>query len=95
MGSLAHGTGKDVTPCEIQPEIFFPEGYLGKPVEGDIVGPPDYNSSESMAARALCAGCWFLQECLEDAIERQPEYGIQAGLSPDEVIQEVVKRALQ
>lgn len=74
---------------------WFPEGYLGKPVEGDRDGQPDYHSEEAMAARALCAGCPFRTECLEGAIERQEPYGIYGGLDPDERVIEEVRRALR
>lgn len=93
MDQVARETERVVTPCEEQPELFFPEGYLGKQLEGDV-GLPDYHSEESIAARALCAGCPFFAECLDLAVSIMPEYGIFAGLDPDEIAREAVKREL-
>lgn len=76
-------------------EWWFPEGYLGKADPGDTVnGEPDYGSEDSMAARALCAGCPFRQECLDAAILNKDEYGIFGGLDPDERVAEEMKREL-
>jgi hypothetical protein len=96
MGELAQATGIELTPCQEEPELFFPEGYLGKADPGDTVnGEPDYHSEQSMAARAKCAGCWFKQECLEIGIAISAEYGIYGGLDPDERTMEVIKRGMQ
>lgn len=84
-------------PCADEPEIFFPVGYLGKREPGQTVETdplPDYHSEDSERARRICAECPLSAQCLELALETQPEYGIQAGLDPDEIMREVVKREL-
>lgn len=87
MGGDALEAERVLTPCESRPEIFFPEGYLGKP------GPePDYHNEASMAARALCAGCPLRETCLDGAVSRQEPYGIWGGLDPDQLIIEGIKR---
>jgi hypothetical protein len=96
MGGIPQAVERELTPCADNEERWFPEGYLGKHDPGDIInGEPDYHSDEAMAARALCAGCWFQQECLEIGIASGAEYGIYGGLDPDERMVEVVKRGMQ
>lgn len=85
-------------PCVARHEIFFPEGYLGRREPGQTVETdplPDYHSATAMEARALCAGCPLLEECREAALDMRLEYGIIAGMDPDEVMREVAKNALQ
>lgn len=82
-------------PCDGNEALFFPEGYLGKPEPGETYSPPDYQSDEAMAARALCAGCPVREWCLDRAIEIGAEYGIYGALDPDERVREVVRRALR
>lgn len=88
MGKLA---------CEVEPDLFYPEGYLGnrepdQTVETDPL--PDYHSEDAERARSLCAECPFSIQCLEIAKAIQPEYGIFAGLDPDQIMNEVAKDAL-
>ena len=95
MGEVAQGHGSKLTPCMEDGDRWFPEGYLGKRIPGEYDPEPDYHSEEAEAARALCAGCWFREECLNIGIETKAEYGIYGGLDPDERIVEVVKRGMQ
>lgn len=79
--------------CEIEPEIFYPEGLEGLlEKEGEI--PPDYQSEESIRAKALCADCPIRDLCLQGAKDRQEPYGIWGGLDPNEIMNEVAKDAL-
>lgn len=82
-------------PCADDPEIFYPEGFLGKPDPDDPVEPLDYHSEAAMRARNLCVACPFRTSCLEGAKERQEPYGIWGGLDPTEIMKEVAKDALQ
>lgn len=96
MGDMAYSTGSKLTPCSDNADRWFPEGYLGKKDPGDTVnGEPDYHSDEANAARALCAGCWFREQCLEIGIATGAEYGLYGGLDPNERTVEVVKRGMQ
>lgn len=40
--------------------------------------------SDVQEAKRICSGCWRLRACLQDIEDLQPEYGVWAGLAPQE-----------
>lgn len=66
----------------VDPELFFPVGEPGsKAYERD-----------AQPARAVCARCPVLVECLEDSLRIGEKWGIRGGLDPDERGQQFGKR---
>lgn len=56
------------------PEVFFPNGHAGPSSRHDID-----------AARAVCAGCAVLMDCLRYAVIDHPQgYGVWAGTTEEE-----------
>ncbi len=53
-------------------ELFFPRGETGVPLE------------QTVAAKAVCAGCPVRTACLEFAMATRQEYGIFGGLTEQE-----------
>lgn len=66
----------------VDPEMFFPVGEPGsKAYERD-----------AEPARAVCAHCTVLVECLEDSLRLGDKWGIRGGLDPDERGQQFGRR---
>jgi len=57
---------------DMETELFFPRGETGAPLE------------QSVAAKAVCAGCPVRIPCLEFAMATRQEYGIFGGLTEQE-----------
>lgn len=80
--TLAAGLGKDridgtkPRECELiaDPDVMYPEN------EEQYDGRGKRNVALD-AAKAVCAGCWFRVQCVEEAIERREQFGIWGGLT--------------
>lgn len=57
---------------DLDTELFFPRGETGAPLE------------QTVAAKAVCAGCPVRTPCLEFAMATRQEYGIFGGLTEQE-----------
>lgn len=66
---------RDKAECrKYDPEIFFPERR----------GKIDNRDEQVIKAKAICAQCEVMAECLEYAIEKDEKFGIWGGLTEDE-----------
>lgn len=64
---------RDRAACRDEdPELFFPTGTTGPALQ------------QIDAAKAICARCPVLSECLAFALETGQDYGIWGGLTPEE-----------
>ena len=70
MKPSARSTG---APCQsIDPELFFPPSYGAT------------FSRQVLAAKALCSRCDISTACLADALDREEQFGIWGGRTPQE-----------
>lgn len=60
-----------LTPCESNPDAFFPEDYDERVVQNE----------QRRIAKALCAECPIKVQCLDYAMATNEVYGIWGGLS--------------
>jgi WhiB family redox-sensing transcriptional regulator len=64
---------RDKSAClTVDPELFFPVGNTG----------PALDQIEK--AKAVCAGCSVVENCLQYALESNQDSGVWGGLSEDE-----------
>lgn len=63
-----------IVPCADNPELFFP---IGK-------GNNETEKKQTEAARRLCAQCPEQKSCLQGALERNEQFGLWGGMTPDE-----------
>lgn len=70
---------RDSSACRNEdPDLHFPDGKTG------------LHLLQVKEAKAVCAGCWVADQCLEDAMRIEGgtkaagRYGIHGGLDPDE-----------
>lgn len=70
---MAARAWRDRAACrDVDPETFFPTAERGPVRDAEVV-----------AAKAVCARCPVVAECLADALERLP-YGVAGGLTEHE-----------
>lgn len=70
--SLIHEAGG--VPCEIYPDVFFPEDYAD----------PEERKYATKVAKAICHTCPIMNECFEYALETNQMHGVWGGTSAGE-----------
>jgi WhiB family redox-sensing transcriptional regulator len=71
-----YATDKDgqwVEACQqVNPETMFPHEYLPN------------NAQEVLEAKAVCAGCYFKDDCKRRALATNEQFGVWGGTTPKE-----------
>jgi len=53
-------------------------------MDSELFHPHDGENAKAEAARAVCAGCPVRNECLDDAVTANVQYGVWGGTTPRE-----------
>lgn len=53
-------------------------------MDPELFHPHDGENAKAEAARAVCAGCPVRNECLDDAVTANVQYGVWGGTTPRE-----------
>lgn len=61
-------------PCEVHPDVFFPEDY----------SDPEDRLYATKVAKAICQTCPIMDECFQYALETNQMHGVWGGTSASE-----------
>lgn len=71
--ALVPGDWVELAACRGRdPELFYPVGTAGPALR------------QVAAAKAVCAGCWVVDDCLRWALDEGEPHGIWGGTTPEE-----------
>lgn len=97
MTDRSHLVSVDLTRANAAPTIddlrddLIDAGPLCGPEDGELFTGPDEDETDEVRlareslAKEICAGCPAIAECLAYALAVQPEVGVWAGLTADEL----------